>query len=1585
MRGGLKVKKILCIILIIFSCSIMWRTDNKVKAEDVPIVCGDEIRILEIEPGNLFRLSNKSEITRDEVINKGTIIQSSDKKSSFTLDRQVKITHITMAEFISMVDEISGQYDIVTVGRENNGLESHYNKDKPYRDYTNPSSQLMYGLRYAKSGNESSFASQNENPKKLADDRNYVEYYAENDITKKRCDEILKMIKSNQLVYMDSKIFNSNDNDTSKAITGTNLYKMFNKDTNESLKQYENYKIENSNSISLFNIISDYNNLDEKLKRPIVQVTKPLDDASSDKAELYKRLLDFKIKSNKGEKLKINIYLDINADGLFKQNELYKSKEITFTSSNDEETVSCNLDKEFIGYLDWKVEIIRENTTNNIVSHIKTNVISSSQFKPIDKKRTIRVLQINPLTKNDTSNLYLDNNTNFNELFKDVKDYDIKIDCISYQVFNQTLDAINDVVNVSSNNRQDKISNLENSIASMKDIEYKRSIQSIIGNLNNGGNLNEIPNILNGSYDMVIIGFADSYGKDNEFSDKAINQLDSFARTGQSVMFTHDTMSMNSIEGNNINRGPMYLTRHFRDYLGQSIYKDPLKLKSKENISQDTIDDKDIYKESVIIRDSNGNIIDSDLNDKEIEHRELDLNSDDELNKRYSLGTTLKSIQWDTTKDTSIKKINGAQISEYPFKLNSTMSVAETHIQWYQLNLEDPDVVPWYNLNSDNRKDSNAFDDKDSKNYFYTYSRGNLTYSGTGHSNGYTTDEFKLFINTIIKAERGANHAPEIKSSIVTENIEGQAEKTNKVIVGSNYIFTVDADDLEHEFVDMHISVDGTELTAENIDVDLTEREGNGTTEKIFKINTADSSRNSVSITIPKSKLSDIGKKVAINIDATDRQGAKSKKSYILEVTNATVLNFESYLNKLTVKDATGGVIEEKAINKDQTIQDNIVNIKDNQYLNAEYKIEIEDNPINDISGGTPKEVAILIDRSMDSGALTQNQNGLINSIIKNSRFIKNDDTSSIKFSILPYNKGQIKDYVNDLKLGNGPNDWAEEGIKKLCQEGTISQTEPNSEGLGIALKKAEAFFENNNEPTAGKTIVIISKTNLNLDMNDEKFQELLNGINNINYNVVSVGISDKGYNNLDDDKTKLRELHKKLGGSESTFYISSRDGDSGNTHNDLESAVSTIVNKSIMERVADDLVWIRSNIFSTDVKLKFDLGKDIIPTESSNLIKSSNGNPTEYYINIGQLRIKANYYIDKDGNIIASEDSIDELLSNVLDTIDDNENGQAKIVEDELKDMLNERLKKILVSPIESRDLKPITELITQKLKTTIKDLNLTGGEINDKLLKDIDKSKTVKEILKSNTTIEVKNAMKDILKIGVNDKLNEIIKPKINSSFLSEIYYNSIDNNINFNIKPADKTSTDILQFTPGKNKLVFTDALKNMQEYKIVKNPILQMDKIKIDHGLYGGLSDEQDLQFGCIRAIISNKNNNSDYDIAKESIVTLASNINGITSKIKIVLTVDNEVSITESPKVYRVILDDSGKSKLEKIYDFGDPSIDVSTGKNIYTINEFDGATCNNIIILYSAKGTNTFTNTIKASSKEAEVTIKNDAPLPDLF
>ena len=132
------------------------------------------------------------------------------------------------------------------------------------------------------------------------------------------------------------------------------------------------------------------------------------------------------------------------------------------------------------------------------------------------------------------------------------------------------------------------------------------------------------------------------------------------------------------------------------------------------------------------------------------------------------------------SKASNIYETNAALITEYPFNLitiGNTLRIRPTHAQYLQLNLEDEAVIPWYTLYGSSDSRMNPYD---VRNNYYTYSRNNITFSGTGENKRenapYPDLEMKLFVNTIIKAERGANHAPTVelvnisKSTVISKH-----------------------------------------------------------------------------------------------------------------------------------------------------------------------------------------------------------------------------------------------------------------------------------------------------------------------------------------------------------------------------------------------------------------------------------------------------------------------------------------------------------------------------------------------------------------------------------------------------------------------------------------------------------------------------------------------------------------------------------------------------------------------------------------------------------------------------------------------
>ncbi|NCC00885.1 MAG: hypothetical protein EOM34_09430 [Clostridia bacterium] len=123
---------------------------------------------------------------------------------------------------------------------------------------------------------------------------------------------------------------------------------------------------------------------------------------------------------------------------------------------------------------------------------------------------------------------------------------------------------------------------------------------------------------------------------------------------------------------------------------------------------------------------------------------------------------------------TTASKVNDGQMTNFPYKIADNIGTAETGGQYYQLDMNmdgngdgASDMVVWYTL-SGGYYDAVA---QDVRNNYYTYSVGNITYTGLGHSsssswnnsgNAASDYEAQLFVNTIIQAYRASVQKPTV-------------------------------------------------------------------------------------------------------------------------------------------------------------------------------------------------------------------------------------------------------------------------------------------------------------------------------------------------------------------------------------------------------------------------------------------------------------------------------------------------------------------------------------------------------------------------------------------------------------------------------------------------------------------------------------------------------------------------------------------------------------------------------------------------------------------------------------------------------
>ncbi len=279
-------------------------------------------------------------------------------------------------------------------------------------------------------------------------------------------------------------------------------------------------------------------------------------------------------------------------------------------------------------------------------------------------------------------------------------------------------------------------------------------------------------------YDMMILGFNDCYQDVQD--DDALDVIEDFIAAGKQILFTHDTTSFrNYTRGSGQYSSGMYwgynINRVFREVLGMDRFgvtrMYPLDING--NLLSDGISIREAitrkndapYKtggtQEISTTDAlNENVLNTvvDGTRKYYVQGFSDLLLYRYENKRY--GNPLR------TKRAS--KVNSGQLTEYPYRVGDEITIAPTHEQYYQLDMEAEDIVVWYTLEGTPQSNyyTSASDYEgthhDVRNNYYLYSRGNIIYTGVGHDSYLTEDELKLFVNTFVASYRVPADPPTI-------------------------------------------------------------------------------------------------------------------------------------------------------------------------------------------------------------------------------------------------------------------------------------------------------------------------------------------------------------------------------------------------------------------------------------------------------------------------------------------------------------------------------------------------------------------------------------------------------------------------------------------------------------------------------------------------------------------------------------------------------------------------------------------------------------------------------------------------------
>lgn len=738
-----------------------------------------------------------------------------------------EITHMTASEFAGHIDDIGSEYDMIYISDA-----------KTEADHS-----LITGggnLRYVHVGSAVSIKSNDQHLLKLLGqlDKDYLStdrtkfapystynengsgYFrgSGNDMTKQQYNMLMEFVKSGYpVVFADGLVSGKKAN--SEEVDASSYYSQFITDALEyNNNVYTKSELDNEENKDIYffsNLAKPVIDFDVN-GRPVEpeRLNKSVSDGTENHYIEGKLEYTFTVKNDSDSSpattsYDCNLYLDLNFDGNYSRNENQskyieiKDSDGNVLSRNDNAqyelkvgkkyTLTRKIPSDYFKIIAWKLEL-----TNNRNMYIHTSETGYAKQKGDSKnKQTINVIQLVP----DRCTWTLEGNTDFDTYMNRVEDFQLNLKTVYVK-------DINDGI-------------------------YKMDGKTYIN----------LADMLK-DQQMLIIGFADVY-KDIKISD--VQAILDFIRSGRSVIFSHDTTSyvnynyneMNkSIPKNNYNNLEGAYNVPYDNYLHSTANNVTWGLSLNTILRSITgmdrygiTSDEDIKGTSVgtLLKQGNALHDGTSVNFEElmklagdIAYQQNDKTSSYAQTQGYTnvlLLNKLESHSWNAT------KVNDGAITQYPYKIKDNISIAETHGQYYQLALEQDrdingisdgcnDVVVWYCL----PRGAYGNSTNDVRNDYYFYSKGNVIYTGAGHSSISNADEIQLFVNAIVAAANVTAVKPEV-SFVKSLNPSAEVENIRYYMTDQKLWTNTDQNTLEKD-MDFYINVKDYNMVSADLNQD---------------------------------------------------------------------------------------------------------------------------------------------------------------------------------------------------------------------------------------------------------------------------------------------------------------------------------------------------------------------------------------------------------------------------------------------------------------------------------------------------------------------------------------------------------------------------------------------------------------------------------------------------------------------------------------------------------------------------------------------------------------------------------------------
>ena len=686
----------------------------------------DKIKVLDIEPTKYSKLTEAT--VRNWI--SGTIESSKIK--------EIEIVQTTSTEFIGKIEDLNKEYDLIYIGSciGSNSLAGSIVQTSA--GVANYNDQALDGKIYTHVGDTVDITKRaggllkDEYSTNKLENNRITTRYAGNDITKDKVAALTEFVRAGYPVVISSTFYTDNTINKERVDENSYMYEFMStcvnsknvlKEVNGLITGLPSYINMPKLNLSMIAQPDEYAITEVNNSISTVNYLQPLGDRN---VLIYSFEVTNTLEGNSAANdYKVQLYVDINADGQFDTNEELDSLEVMNSitmatvphnqlKQNTRYTVSRELPDDYVGIIPWqlKITMLEKDSTNKVVeTSVRTTAEGYTAVKAKEKIK-VRVLQIASLqmTYQDGRNTYYtglalphvsvldDPNitednivtsqlraTKFDGLFSDLEThmgFDIDVDIISVKGYVKRYE--NYVTNFVTTNLNKYIEeykkNNSNATEATANTEGRKLAEAAA--------VEDFYKTFYKDYDMIIMGFEDCY--QDIANAGSVEAIDMFIKSGRSVLFAHDTTSYF-----NVNRevyanssgtafsstDPWY---HWGYYLNQYIRSDVGM--DRYGITEDSLS---ILKNGVDLKSTDltwSNYIATATSlDKEIPYHAGTKNStahevhgfsdgliDDYPNmetktnsETYVFGSAGKS-----TSSQSITQVNQGQITTYPYDIN---------------------------------------------------------------------------------------------------------------------------------------------------------------------------------------------------------------------------------------------------------------------------------------------------------------------------------------------------------------------------------------------------------------------------------------------------------------------------------------------------------------------------------------------------------------------------------------------------------------------------------------------------------------------------------------------------------------------------------------------------------------------------------------------------------------------------------------------------------------------------------------------------------------------------------------------------